>query len=118
MEAGGLMMGVSVVPLNGNFAEIMTLNDGYYMVEAKDNPQYSLATIHFQEGSVPENGVNGCQVEDILAVCIHRLNSFQSGPCPHPTNYRALSHIYAALEALSERTAERVASGKEGSMEP
>lgn len=72
------------------------------------------ALIHFQEGPVQANGINGCQVEDLLLICIDRLTSFQAGPYPCDENSKALALCQAALSALNRRTADRAARGVEG----
>lgn len=38
-----------------------------------------LCDINFQNGTIPENGVNGVTQEALLAIVIDRLRSFQAG---------------------------------------
>jgi hypothetical protein len=71
-------------------------------------------SIIFQNGTVPEAGVNGVTQEALLAVVIDRLQGFQSGQFACEENQVALDHCEAALNALLERTAKREARGVEG----
>lgn len=72
--------------------------------------------VAFQNGPVPENGINGGTIEGYLAICADRLEGFQAGKFPCEENAEALKHIYAALEALHSRTRARQARGVEGKM--
>lgn len=58
-------------------------------------------TVSFQKGSIKENGVNGCQIEDLLAICIHRLKVFQSGDFACEHNGLALINIMTAILHLN-----------------
>lgn len=73
-----------------------------------------LCEIKFQNGPVQEVGVNGVHQEDLLAIVIHRLTSFQAGPFANQYNAEALEHSKAALAALQQRTIDRLARGVEG----
>jgi hypothetical protein len=73
--------------------------------------------LKFQEGAVPEKGVNGLTNEALLAVVIDRLECFQAGPFPCNENNDALAHARRALELLIERTKKRLARGVEGKLE-
>lgn len=72
--------------------------------------------IHFQNGpiNVDGNGVNGIQHEDLLAIIIDRLAGFQSGPYACHSNKQALDFCRCALDALNDRTRERIARNVEG----
>lgn len=73
-----------------------------------------LLQINFQNGPIQEHGVNGVQMEDLMAVCIHRLQGFQSGPYACTANQLALDHLKAAIACLNERTKDRKDRGVEG----
>lgn len=73
-----------------------------------------LLGIDFQNGPIQEHGVNGIQMEDLMAVCIHRLQGFQSGPYACTANQLALDHLKAAMTSLNERTKDRKDRGVEG----
>lgn len=75
-----------------------------------------IAGIDFQNGPIPEKGVNGLTMESLLAICANRLDTFQRGPHACKSNELALFHIDAALQHLHGRTRERLARGVEGTM--
>ena len=70
--------------------------------------------ILFQNGTIPETGVNGVTHEALLAIVADRLRSFQAGPYSCDENARALVHVESAQRALQERTRARMARGVEG----
>lgn len=75
-------------------------------------------SIRWQDGPLAEGGVrrepNGAFVEDVIAVAIGRIEFYQKSEfhCIH--NAVALGHLYAAAEALAERTRDRERRGVEG----
>ncbi len=71
-------------------------------------------TILFQNGPIPEKGVNGITQEVLLAIVADRLQCFQKGPFASDLNAKALAHVEAARETLLSRTRERMARGVEG----
>lgn len=86
-----------------------------YSVETTD--EVSLAVINFHKGPILDVGVNGIQMEDLIAICIDRLTDFQAGPFACEPNQVALDHLRQALNALDVRTAERKARGVFGKLE-
>lgn len=70
--------------------------------------------IRFQNGPIKEAGVNGVTQEALLAICIDRLRSFQSGSYSCRENAVALTHLETALMWLQKRTLDRVRRGVEG----
>ena len=70
--------------------------------------------INFQEGPVKESGINGCHNEDVLAVVLDRLQSFQSGAYRCRENDIAITKIEEALLWLEKRTNDRINRGVEG----
>jgi hypothetical protein len=70
--------------------------------------------IKFQEGPVKENGVNGCQIEDVIDVLVKRLQGFQAGNYPCRENALAITKLEEARLWLEERTMKRKAQGVEG----
>lgn len=70
--------------------------------------------ILFQNGPIPEAGVNGVTHEVLLAIVADRLRSFQSGPFACKANACALTHIEEAQHWLQQRTIERMRRGVEG----
>lgn len=70
--------------------------------------------ILFQNGTIPEKGVNGITQEALLAVVADRLRSFQAGPFACKENACALTHIEEAMHWLQQRTIKRMRRGVEG----
>lgn len=86
-----------------------------YSIVVPQKEKDSLVTdIQFQKGAVAEAGPNGISVESLLAVCIDRLEGFQSGPYPCEENAAALDHLQRGLKNLQKRTIERAARNAEG----
>jgi hypothetical protein len=72
------------------------------------------SVLHFQDGPIPANGVNGVTTEIVLAVLIHRTKQLNSlFPCAE--NEQMISHMEAAIAAGKARIANRKARGVEGS---
>jgi len=72
------------------------------------------STILFQNGPIPEVGVNGVTIEALLAIVADRLRGFQGGPAACEENHYALCHVEQALVALKDRTLSRLRRGVEG----
>ena len=70
--------------------------------------------ILFQNGAIPQLGVNGVTQEALLAIVIDRLRSFQAGPFACRENAIALTHIETGLMWLNQRTRNRLQRGVEG----
>lgn len=68
----------------------------------------------FQNGPIPEAGVNGVTQEVLLAIIKDRLESFQAGPFACEENGKALAAVNEALHWLLFRTLKRMARGVEG----
>ena len=79
--------------------------------------RYSKLVVLFQNGPIPEHGVNGVTHEALLAILIDRMEGFQRGPFASPYNAQALHHLRTAQEVLLARTRERMARGVEGKLE-
>ena len=73
--------------------------------------------ILFQNGPIPEKGVNGLTQEVLIAICIDRLQSFQAGPFACRENALALTKLEEAQMWLQKRTRDRMARGVEGTHE-
>lgn len=70
--------------------------------------------ILFQNGPIPEKGVNGITQEALLSIVADRLRSFQAGPFASRENAVALTHIETAQLWLHKRTLDRMNRGVEG----
>lgn len=77
-------------------------------------PTLAPLDIFFQNGPIPQNGVNGVTQEVLLAIVADRLRGFQSGPFACKANACALTHIEEAMHWLQQRTIERMRRGVEG----
>ena len=87
----------------------------HYLIDAgNDEDDSVLGSIEFQLGPIAEAGINGVQIEHLLAVAIDRLECFQAGPFASPYNANALKFCGEALAALQRRTRDRLARGVEG----
>lgn len=73
--------------------------------------------LSFQKGPIKEVGVNGITNEALLAILIDRMEGFQKGKFKCVDNQIALEHMKVALEALQDRTRERMLRGVEGTHE-
>lgn len=73
--------------------------------------------IKFQCGPVPEKGVNGTSIENVLELLKIRLEGFQKGPFRCRTNAVAITKIEEAIMWLEERTKQRVEQGVEGTLQ-
>lgn len=90
----------------------------YDVVEKTDGDKTrTFATVKFQKGPVQEYGVNGCFQEDLIAICIDRLRSFQAGDFACRENALALTKLEEALHWLNHRTHDRQNRGVEGTNE-
>ena len=81
----------------------------FYDICAGEN----LTSIHFQNGPVKENGVNGITSEALLAILIHRTKIL-NGNFPCDENKRAISYMENALALFEKRTKGRQERGVEG----
>lgn len=72
------------------------------------------STVLFQNGPIPEKGVNGVTQEALLAIVEDRLASFQAGPFACEENQKALDAVREAQHWLQFRTLKRMARGVEG----
>ena len=75
---------------------------------------FSKQVILFQNGTIPENGVNGVTQEVLLAIVADRLRSFQAGAFACRENALALTKIEEAQHWLQQRTIARMRRGVEG----
>jgi hypothetical protein len=86
----------------------------YFEVVKADDPFYALAQIHFQEGPIKENGVNGVTNEDLMVMVLTRLEGFQNSEFRCRENALAITAIEEALLWLRKRTMGREKRNVEG----
>jgi hypothetical protein len=70
--------------------------------------------IHFQEGAIKENGVNGVCNEDLIAMVLCRLEHFNQTDYRCKENSMAITKLEEALLWLRKRTVGREQRGVEG----
>lgn len=75
---------------------------------------YLVGNVHFQEGPIKENGVNGVCNEDLIAMVIARLEHFQRSEFSSGDNATAITKLEEALLWLRKRTIGRENRGVEG----
>lgn len=68
-------------------------------------------TITFQHGAVPDVGLNGCRIEDVIEVIQNRLLDHQGRDLACEENAEALYHLEMAHDALLRRRRHREAAG-------
>lgn len=87
-----------------------------FEVKSIDNPKtgYPLAQVHFQQGPIKENGVNGVANEDLLLMVLTRLQQFQASPFACRENAIAITKLEEAAMWLRKRTLDREARNVEG----
>jgi hypothetical protein len=104
---------------SNRFTEIVVLDEPGHGNACHDYNVYDknhdlLAKVRFQNGPVKEFGINGCHQEDLLAIVIDRLESFQAGDFACDDNQEALDRIKEAMKCLNRRTSDRQKRGVEG----
>ena len=73
----------------------------------------SFIQVTWQDGTVPEVGVNGCQLQDVLEIAIERLRELNAQfPCRE--NSITLTKLEEAAMWQEKRTANRREQGVEG----
>lgn len=90
-------------------------NHLYSVNRVSDNEE--LCEIHFQQGPIKETGVNGVANEDLIAIVINRLESFQGSAYNCEENAKAINLLQETLMVLRSRTNKRVIRGVEGTSE-
>ena len=84
-------------------------NGHYYAIDAGEKT----TEIHFQNGPVKDNGVNGVTSEALLAILVHRTKIL-NGNFPCDENKRAITYMENALALFEQRTKDRLNRGVEG----
>ena len=74
----------------------------------------SLGVVTFQKGPIKEYGVNGVMNEDLIAMVLDRLYSFQESEYKCRENALAITKLEETLMWLRKRTLEREDRGVEG----
>lgn len=82
--------------------------------DAGQQVPYLVGNVHFQEGPIKENGVNGVCNEDLIAMVICRLEHFNQSEFRCRENSMAVTKLEEALLWLRKRTMGREQRGVEG----
>ena len=86
-----------------------------YEVRTNDSGGERILTlVKFQQGPIKENGVNGVANEDLIAMVIDRLQSFQESEYKCRENAIAITKLEEALLWLRKRTMDREKRNVEG----
>jgi hypothetical protein len=117
-EARGMIKGKPHVYSDGKLAVFDENHDSlkqghFYLIN--DSAGNSLSHIAFQNGPVPEHGVNGLTNEALLAILIHRTQILnEQFQCEE--NEDAIHFMMKAADQFEKRTKRRQAAGIEGKM--
>ncbi len=76
-----------------------------------DTVERPFVRVTWQRGLPDEVGLNGCRIEDVLAVAADKLKVYQEGPLACEENDDALRSIADAVEAMEARHRRRVEQG-------
>ena len=91
-----------------------------YVSSSLHQNQRDMAVICWQDGPVNREAneePNGAFVEDIIAICIERLNFYQTSPFNCPENAMAIENFQKGNELLLARRKERQERQVEGKNE-
>lgn len=89
-------------------------NAPHHFLIGKADTHEVLVKIDMQEGPIKENGVNGCANEDLIAIVLTRLESFQKSEYGCRENACAITKLEEALMWLRKRTIGRENRNVEG----
>lgn len=103
-------------PGSGGMHHWYRITEGDKGKEAEGN--FWKTQVFFQKEPIKEAGVNGCQIEDMIFIALHRLKCAQRGPFPCDENEAAMGHLKAAIRELDARTKRRQNRGVEGTSIP
>lgn len=84
-----------------------------YTINKVENGE-EICKINFQKGPIKDCGVNGLNIEDLIAISIDRLQHFQDSKFCCRENQKALEKLEESLMWLRKRTLDREAKGIEG----
>lgn len=83
----------------------------------KEDDKENILTILFQQGAVPEVGINGVTPESLLLCIQHLFTGYQTSKFACDENATVLEGVDMALTAIRARTADRTERGVEGTHE-
>ena len=74
--------------------------------------------IELQNGPIKENGVNGCQIDEVVEWCKNVIEQLNTPPYACRENSMAITKLDEALMWLQRRTENREKRGVEGYNKP
>jgi hypothetical protein len=80
-------------------------------VEGEVVEQGDFIRVVFQRGLPQTSGVNGCRVEDVIAVALERIRKYQTGSLACEENEEAMRALRAAMRAMESRKRRRIEQG-------
>lgn len=92
----------------------MNLEDQEKMDGSPAHIKRNFIDIKFQLGLVKEQGVNGCQVDDIIQILIERVEGFQKGKFACRENALVITKLQEAQHWTTHRTVDRERRKVEG----
>lgn len=95
-------------------ANAAELREGFYGGSfIQIDHHYNMIQFKMQMGTVPEAGINGCQVDTLIETALIIVAGLNVKlPCDE--NYKAITYLEKALKALKRRTIDRKIRGVEG----
>jgi hypothetical protein len=99
--------------INGHEIQRLKWNEPKEDRYIKINDEDNVISFKLQNGPIKENGVNGCQVDDIISTSLLIIKGLNE-KCPDDLNAAAITSLYHAQTCLNQRTLKRKARGVEG----
>ena len=96
----------------------MSSTDQHPLIAVTIEPNPYVAEIRWQVGPVREDGVNGAQIDEVLAACVEKLRALNQPPYDTRETSLAITHIEEAIHWLEARTRDRIRRGVEGTSIP
>lgn len=84
------------------------------VIDREDIKPTILGSVDFQNGPILEAGVNGAMDENLIAIVMKRLQSFQESPYSCRENAMALTKLEEAMMWMKKRTNDRELRNVEG----
>lgn len=74
--------------------------------------------IAWQDGNIPDNGINGAQVREVITAIIERFKHFENSKFACDENKRVIALLTETIGVIDERTNRRKQAGIEGTYIP
>lgn len=99
-----------------DYTTVYVKKEGHYVIQDNEDDT-TLVEIKFQEGPINEAGINGIYPEDLINICIDRLELFQKGDYSCRENALVITKLEEAIHWLRHRTDKRAKRGIVGTRE-